>query len=315
MGLTLVGDFCQLSPVKATYAFEASEWGRFQANTITLTEIRRQSDPEFIAMLRAARAGQGEQVADYFLARNAIATETDDHFEGPTIHAKNESVDRYNALRLSRLPGAPVTFSSSRWGKQRSEWGNPDKPPSTWGIPQELPLKQGALVMILANRREAGALTYVNGDLGTLEDVGDDYVVDGKGHERRVRGAYVRLQRTGLVEFVIPVSRKVKLPADSTRRKELRAAGHEDRIEERWEIAGEITYMPLRIAYASTVHKSQGLSLDKVQVNVRDAFFKSPGMMYVALSRSRTAAGLRLVGSRAAIIERCTTDPRLKAWL
>jgi ATP-dependent exoDNAse (exonuclease V) alpha subunit len=63
------------------------------------------------------------------------------------------------------------------------------------------------------------------------------------------------------------------------------------------------------------VHKSQGLSLDKVQVNIRDAFFRAPGMLYVALSRARTAAGLRLVGSPQAIIERCVTDPRLKEWL
>jgi hypothetical protein len=55
--------------------------------------------------------------------------------------------------------------------------------------------------------------------------------------------------------------------------------------------------------------------LDKVQVNIRDHFFKSPGMLYVALSRARTAAGLRLVGSPGAIVERCTTDPRLRGWL
>jgi hypothetical protein len=315
MGLTVVGDFCQLSPVKATYAFEAPEWDRFQASTVTLTEIRRQADPEFIQMLRDARAGRGAAVAAYFESRGAIHAETDDHFAGPTIHAKNESVDRYNALRLSRLAGAEVTFGSDRWGKQRSEWGNPLKPPSTWGIPETLTLKEGALVMILANRREGGALAYVNGDLGVLEAVGDEYVVDAKGRERRVRGAYVRLQRTGQVAFVIPVTRRVKLPADSARRKELRLQGHEDHIEERWEIAGEITYQPLRVAYASTVHKSQGLSLDSVQVNVRDAFFKTPGMAYVALSRARTAAGLRLVGSAAALIERCTTDPRLGGWL
>lgn len=109
----------------------------------------------------------------------------------------------------------------------------------------------------------------------------------------------------------------MKIPLDSAWRKELRALGQDEKISEdgKWEIAGWISYLPLRVAYASTVHKSQGLSLDRVQVNIRDAFFKTPSMLYVALSRARTKEGLRLVGSAVAFVERCTTDPRLKAWL
>jgi hypothetical protein len=303
MGLTLVGDFCQLAPVKAPYAFESEEWGRFADATITLTAIRRQSDAAFIEMLRAARAGRGDLVAQYFEGRGAIHQETDDHFDGATIVAKNDSVDRYNALRMDRLPGPRVTFPSVRWGKLRSEWGQLEKPKHTWGIPEVLQLKEGALVMVLNNQRDdCRQLTCVNGDLGTLQEAEDGT-------------AFVGLQRTGEIVRVLPVTRVVRVPADATRRAELRKAGHGDRIDGKWEIVGEITYMPLRVAYASTVHKSQGLSLDSVQVNIRDHFFKSPGMLYVALSRARTAEGLRLVGSPAAITERCTTDPRLRDWL
>ena len=305
MGLTLVGDFLQLSPVKATYAFDSPEWGRFAepGATITLTEIRRQADADFITMLRHARAGRGAQVAEYFASRDAIANETNDRFDGPTIVAKNESVDRYNYLRLSAIQGKDVRFVSSRWGKLRSEWGTLDKPPHTWGVPQELALKIGALVMILNNERDENKrLVYVNGDLGTVVDATDTT-------------AWVELQRTGETVQVVPVARQVKVPADGARRKELRAQGHGDRIDGKWEIVGEITYLPVRVAYASTVHKSQGLSLDSVQVNIRDPFFKSPGMLYVALSRARTMEGLRLVGSPKAIVERCASDPRLRAWL
>ena len=303
LGLTLVGDFLQLSPVKAAFAFESPEWSRFAPHVITLTEIRRQADADFIAMLRAARSGEGRTVVDYFQSRNAIQQETDDKFEGPTIVAKNESVDRYNYLRMSQLQGAEVTFLSSRWGKLRSEWGTLEKPEHTWGIPKALKLKVGALVMILANQRtEDRKLIYVNGDLGMIEEASDT-------------SAWVTLQRSGETVQVIPVTREVKVPCDSARRKELREKGEADKIDGKWEIVGAITYLPLRVAYASTVHKSQGLSLDRVQVNIRDPFFKSPGMMYVALSRARTAAGLRLVGSPQTIIERCVTDPRLRAWL
>jgi ATP-dependent DNA helicase PIF1 len=308
MGLTLVGDFLQLPPVKATYAFESPEWARFteEGHTVTLTEIRRQADPAFIGMLRAARIGRGDVVVDYFqsLPGGGIEQETDDRFDGPTIVAKNEEVDRHNYLRMSALQGKPLRFLSSRWGKQRSEWGNPEKPPATWGIPQELPLKIGALVMILSNYRdpETRELRYVNGDLGTIVDATD-------------RTAFVELQRTGEAVEVAPVERQVKVPADGARRKELRAKGEGDRIDAKWEVTGAITYLPLRVAYASTVHKSQGLSLDRVQVNIRDGFFKTPGMLYVALSRARTAEGLRLVGSPKALVERCVSDPRLRGWL
>jgi len=303
MGLTLVGDFLQLSPVKATYAFESPEWERFAEHTVTLTEIRRQADPAFIQMLRASRCGYGPAVAEYFLSQDAIHQETDDHFDGPTIVAKNDTVERHNYLRMAAIQGKEVRFLNTRWGKQRSEWGNPDKPPQTWGIPQELVLKIGALVMILSNERdEKRDLIYVNGDLGTVVDATDTT-------------AWVELQRTGGVVQVMPVTREVKVPADGARRKELREKGEGDKIDGKWEIVGAITYLPLRVAYASTVHKSQGLSLDRVQVNIRDPFFRSPGMLYVALSRARTMEGLRLVGSPKALIERCTTDPRLRRWL
>ena len=308
MGLTLVGDFCQLSPVKAPFAFESSEWGRFAepGHTITLTEIRRQADPAFIEALRAARRGDGRRALDYF--GPTLQQETDDRFDGPTLMAKNAAVDRYNWIRMNRLAGADVHFASTREGKQRSEWGNPDKPPNTWGIPQRLHLKIGALVMILANQRKMAArgFDYVNGDLGDLVEVHEAHHL-----------AYIRLQRTGEVQAVGYVRREVLIPLDSARRAELRAKGEQDRISEdgKWEIAGWISYMPLRVAYASTIHKSQGLSLDRVQVNIRDAFFKTGGMLYVGLSRARTAEGLRLVGSAAAFVERCATDPRVKEYL
>jgi hypothetical protein len=306
LGLTLVGDFAQLPPVKAPFAFESTEWDRFEPNTITLTEIKRQADPAFIEALRAARRGDGRAALAFF--GPTLQTETDDRFEGPTLLAKNEAVDRYNWLRLNRLTGADIHFASSREGKQRSEWGNPDKPPNTWGIPPRLHLKIGALVMILANKRfpMGTGFEYVNGDLGELMDADEEHHV-----------AYVTLQRTGQDVAVDYVRREVLIPMDSARRKELIALGQAEKIADggKWEIAGWISYMPLRVAYASTVHKSQGLSLDRVQVNIRDGFFKSPGMLYVALSRARSAGGLRLVGSSAAFVERCTTDPRLKQWL
>lgn len=306
MGLTLVGDMCQLAPVKEPYPFESPEWHRFAEHTITLTEIRRQADPAFIEALRYARRGEGHKALEFFGAR--LHRTTDDSFTGPTLLARNDSVDRYNWIRLNRLPGRDVLFQSNREGKQRSEWGNPDKPPNTWGVPLRLSLKIGALVMILANKRNliGRGFEYVNGDIGEIVDA-----------DETNRIASVKLARSGQVVEVDYVRREVLAPCDSARRKELRDQGKTELISEngKFEIVGWISYMPLRVAYASTVHKAQGLSLSHVQVNIAEAFFKTPGMVYVALSRARTAEGLRLVGTQAALIERCTADPRLKGYL
>jgi hypothetical protein len=303
LGLTLVGDFLQLPPVKGSFAFQNPAWDRFAGHVVTLTEIRRQADQDFIQALRAARRGEAAGVLDYFGAR--LQQETDDAFPGPTLLAKNESVDRYNWLRMGKLTGREVLFENRRQGKQRSEWGSPDKPPHTWGIPPRLLLKIGCLVMILANTRdEFGQLRYVNGDLGEVVDA-------------TATTALVVLHRTGEVVEVAYCRREVKVPCDAARRKELKESRQLEKLSEdgKWEITGWVEYLPLRVAYASTVHKSQGLSLDEVQVNVRDGFFRTPGMLYVALSRARTAAGLRIVGSLAMLRERCLVDPRLGEWL
>jgi len=202
---------------------------------------------------------------------------------------------------------------SSRSGTQRSDWKQ---------IPDVLRLKEGALVMILANRRvyddeedSTGRIIYANGDLGTL--VGID--VNGTGWT-------VRLHRTGRNVQVLPIRRENTIPLEPGRRKAINAAfmagqgpSPEDVITEkgkgRSEIIGTVDYMPLRCAYGCTVHKTQGLTLDAVQVNIRDPFFKQPGMVFVALSRARTIAGLRIVGNQTSFVERLRIEPRVLPWL
>jgi ATP-dependent exoDNAse (exonuclease V) alpha subunit len=80
-------------------------------------------------------------------------------------------------------------------------------------------------------------------------------------------------------------------------------------------VIGEIYYYPLRLAYASTVHKSQGLTLDRVQIDFINQFFGQPSMAYVALSRVRTAEGLRLVGTPKLLEERCNVARKVLRWI
>jgi len=69
------------------------------------------------------------------------------------------------------------------------------------------------------------------------------------------------------------------------------------------------------IANGLVVSNTQGLTLDRVQINLRDPFFRMPSMLFVALSRARTIDGLKIIGNQRAFIERCTVEPRVQPWL
>lgn len=284
IGLTLVGDFAQLPPVKARFAFEVDAWSRFSSNVMMLSKIWRQADEGFINALRCARKGDGLGALEFF--RDRLVPSQDSDFDGPTILAKNDEVDRYNLFRFDALRTPIHKFISTREGKPRSEWKQ---------IPEELDLREGALVMVLANRKtrgDDGAYLYVNGDLGTFEGAFDHNT------------ALVRLKRTGEVAMVTMVERENLEPTGATGAR-----------KERFAVVGSIRYMPMRLAWATTVHKSQGLSLDKVQVSLGSYFFSNPGSVYVALSRARTADGLRLVAHPDLFVARCKADARVARWL
>lgn len=301
--LTLIGDFAQLPPVKAPFAFESPEWPSYVAHTHTLTKIHRQADVDFIGALQAARRGDSDGVIHYF--RQRLVSATQQNFDGVTIMATNEAVDRYNRLRMDAVPAAPTEFLSQRWGVTRGDWKN---------IPEKLTLKVGALVMILANERTppidgdptSSRLIYANGDLGTIAAIDPD-----------AAKVFVTLKRNGRTEEIQWVCRQNTLPLEPGDRKRMVAEGNAHLIipERKAKVVGEVVYLPLRVAYASTVHKSQGLSLDTVQVTLREHFFKTPGMLYVALSRARTSQGLRLVGTIDGLRERCTVHAKVRPWL
>jgi ATP-dependent DNA helicase PIF1 len=306
MGLTLVGDFAQLPPVKAPYAFESDEWERFAEHTTTLTKIWRQDDADFIHALQAVRRGAGLEALDYFEPH--LKPENRPHFDGAFVVAKNVTVDRHNGLRLDELPGARARFTSERWGKQRGDWKN---------IPEVLSLKDGALVMLLANKRidteddePSLDFEYVNGDLATIVACHpEQHCIE------------VKLQRGGSTHLVYYIQRENLKPLEPGRIQALKNEGKADLIwrdrsgRAKFEIIGTVNYLPVRLAWATTVHKSQGLSFDNVQVNMKDPFYMQPSMLYVALSRARTMEGLRLVGTAQQFSARCQVNTKVRQWL
>lgn len=350
-GLLLVGDFCQLAPIgdrqadgkcgTTQYAFEAPCWNGFEHNgsMTRLTKIWRQENEEFRSALNLIRAGRGVDGAiDLKSAGVQFEQCSDDQFDGITLFAVNQQVDGFNARRLAQLPGDVITIPSRRWGKERSEWKN---------IPQVFEVKDGALVMVLTN--DSPEFKYVNGDLGTFrvkhhssgdkeaDDIfgtDDMYEVETK---RNYRGPIPFVIRDN-VSFNEPSEPELKLTFESSVWG--RCMSQYDSSDKVWKavyieyinahamrgvpyyeprergvVVGEVEYMPLRVAYASTVHKVQGLTLDKVQVDISHYWFGNPSMVYVALTRCRSIEGLRIVGDVGRLARRIKTDARVRRWV
>lgn len=323
MGIRLVGDLAQLPPVpeavtrRVPWVFEAGCWGRFKENTTRLTKQWRQADGVFLDALNLVRTGAGDAAAWLLKTSGArFESQLDTEFPGTTILPRNDQVGKFNQMGLLRVRGESFTVTARRWGQQRSEWGQSLKT-REWGIPPATELKIGSYVMILSN---APDFEYCNGDCGT---------VVAKSCNNEKDALIIRLARMGkeiVLEKIVRGVEHTEKPGQSA------YAGSFDRIPpkeddgswharphyrsrvRRW-VTGQVEYFPVRLAYATTVHKSQSLTLDRVQVDFRNHFFASPGMLYTALSRCRTLQGLRLVGQPEVFAKHCQFDPRVKEWL
>jgi len=316
LGILLVGDLAQLPPVSGDWVFHADCWRHFADNTTRLTHVWRQDQGPFLDALNLLRAGDGGPAAEVLSAAGAQwNTQLDCEFDGTTILPVNENVRRYNEMALDRVPGPRITVTSRRWGLQRSEWGQSRKT-GEWGIPPKQDFKIGALVMLLANRAD---FSVVNGDTGHITNYTDNG--DGIGDEF----FDVKLLRTGAVVRIDKIARAVDIdsrPDDWTGERihpdddeNLYIPKPHYRARVKKYVLGQVESFPMRLAYASTVHKSQSLTLDKVQCDFRHHFFSAPSMLYVALSRVRTLAGLRLVGGKDRFIKQCQVEKAVQPWL
>lgn len=348
-GLLLCGDFLQLPPIgdrqadgkpgAAQYAFESPCWGEYEqnGNMTQLTKIWRQDDVKLLNALNLIRQGRGADAAIELQRAGVKFTAVEDEgFDGITLFAVNQQVDGFNARRLAQLPGEVITIPSKRWGKECGEWKN---------IPECLELKDGCLVMVLVN--QPGAFQYVNGDLATFHvraskwetveemlNEHDTYEVETKrgykgpipfatrhnvsfndSSEDDFREEYERTAWGKRMVNIDPSNKVWKaLYMEYLDAYSMKCVPYYD-PKEKGVVIGEVEYMPLRVAYASTVHKVQGLTLDKVQVNISHFWFGNPSMVYVALSRCRSIEGLRIVGDVGRLSRRIKTDARVRRWV
>lgn len=342
-GILLTGDFCQLPPINGNYAFKSQYWKEYAANMRRLTKTYRQTDKQYIEALNWARKGEGDKVAEILGADSQVTWNhsISTSFEGTTLFATNKEVDRFNEVHLQRLVQAGnkiVTLPSIRWGMQKPEWRN---------IPEELVLADNGYVMILSNHTPD--FMWVNGDCGWVRDVhvGRKVVtvelarnkqqvmigmVNRKYLERDTPAGKTKPRYCNMRQYkewleseteevvnstTFPILYRQYLREMTEESKKERVASSEpyfDYEQGKW-VMGEIWYSPLRFAYATSVHKSQGLSLDRLQIDYQHKFFGEPAMSYVALSRCKTPAGLTIVGSPGLVERRTNVSREVLEWL
>ena len=271
--LLLVGDIFQLEPVikedewrlmqpfyASAYFFAAKVWQEMQLVSIELRKVYRQSDSQFIGLLDRIRQNHATDAdLQSINARvNQCSKQKENGFE-ITLATRRDTVDYINDLHLSELEGDSTIFKGHIKG---------DFPETSLPAPMELEIKPGAQVIFIKNDKEK---RWVNGTLGVViyidEGEGIITVVDEDGHEYDVEREVWENMRYTFNE-------------------------KEQKIEE--EMLGSFIQFPLRLAWAITVHKSQGLTFRHVKIDFSGGGAFAGGQTYVALSRCTSLEGITL---------------------
>ncbi|TCO03640.1 AAA family ATPase [Natronoflexus pectinivorans] len=268
--MLLVGDAFQLEPVvkrdewqilnrfyRTPYFFSAQVFSRIPLVQIELQKVYRQNDPVFVNILDKIRV---KSTTDVEL--KTINSRLNPHFQTPidelfiTLATRRDTVDYINDQKLNELEGEEFSFEGTISG---------EFPESSLPTLKRLILKENAQVMFVKNDIER---RWFNGSLGIVEEIDED-------------GIYVRLENDNIHLVTKEKWENLRYKYDE---KNNRIIAEE---------IGSFNQFPLRLAWAVTVHKSQGLTFDKVVIDFSGGAFAG-GQLYVALSRCRSLEGMVL---------------------
>lgn len=253
--LLMFGDFLQLPPVKDDFIFTTNIWEIINPVVVELTTIHRTKDKEFAELLTRIRKGEHTR-ADC----NTLVALGGKPIKGQPLilHTHNANVDTYNNQELAKLSAPLCTYHATDNGSVKDALYTLQKECRS---PAELKLKVGARVMGTKNTD-----TFANGDCGTVTDL----VQGGSFEDPRISVQW----DNGYHQHEIKKAEWV-IEDHSTR-----------------EVIASRKQFPLRLAWAVTVHKSQGMTLSSAVAYLDKCF--APGQIYVALSRLSNSENLWL---------------------
>lgn len=297
--LIFVGDLFQLPPVvrpeemevlrergyDAAFFFNAKILHRTDMTCIELQKIFRQKDKTFTDLLNHIRINQGAQNAIQIINETCYRPEGSNR-QAITLTTTNQRADSMNAKEMRLLDTETKIYKGKIDGKFNVDERNLPSP-------LDLTLKLGARVMFTANDRNIPR-RWMNGTLGKVIQFGSDSIT---------------------VEIDMPFSEKsktrhlVEVPIFSWESYQYEFDEKEKQIKP--VVNGKFEQFPLMLAWAVTIHKSQGKTLERVNVDLSGGTF-APGQVYVALSRCTTLEGIEL--EQPIRISDIKTDQQVKSF-
>ncbi|WAK43503.1 hypothetical protein [Cronobacter phage EspYZU12] len=275
--ICMFGDFFQNPPVlteaekEMYFQFHNTElccfsdtWQELNPYPIILEKVYRQNSVHFSTMLNCLRRGQ--RIPEIVQFMNTHCFDNGKPLDAITITSTNAAADKVNKKRFEEVPGMPTLYVAKKTGDFSQ------KP-----VPEEIYLKEGAKVMITVNDPKGfDEPEYVNGSRGVIIELGKESVK-------------VRLEDDRVVDVEPYVWENVEYNPIKVRNSDGTTSEELEKIT-----IGEYRALPIRLGWAVTIHKAQGLTLPELNIDFGYGAF-APGMAYVAFSRATSAKGLRLL--------------------
>ena len=272
--MLFVGDIYQLEPVlkaedrkllqnfyPSNYFFDAKVFQQFPLVSIELSKVYRQTDPTFISILDRIRTNNTSESDLSLLNQHVQETDQENDTNDKmsiTLSTRRDTVDWINAQELDKLPDETVTFNGNITG---------EFPESSLPTSMELSLKVGAQIMFIKNDSEK---QWVNGTIGVIIGIDED---------------------GGLLYIHTEDGESLQVQREMWENIRYHFNEQEQKIEE--ELIGTFVQFPIKLAWAITVHKSQGLTFKNVVIDFSGGVFAG-GQAYVALSRCTRLEGITL---------------------